>query len=111
MDSKLIELVNISKSYSKITALEQVNMFVDQPEIVGLIGDNGAGKSTLIKVISGVHIPDSGEIWVRGQKAAKWSARPELKPSIRTGRWSSSRQLRGTFSWVGSEPDDSAHSN
>src|SRR6266851_3158005 len=73
MEPKLVELRDISKSYSKVLALEKVNMYIGQPEIVGLIGDNGAGKSTLIKVISGVHPPDTGEIWVRGQKAAKWS--------------------------------------
>ena len=37
-------------------------------EVVGLIGDNGAGKSTLIKVIAGVYVPDSGEIYVDGKR-------------------------------------------
>jgi simple sugar transport system ATP-binding protein len=37
-----------------------------------LIGDNGAGKSTLIKIISGVHAPDSGEILVHGKAQKKW---------------------------------------
>src|SRR5262249_47564558 len=84
MGEKLLELKNISKSYAKITALEEVNIYVEQPEIVGLIGDNGAGKSTLIKVMSGVHAPDSGEIWVRGQRAATWSVAEARKAGIET---------------------------
>jgi simple sugar transport system ATP-binding protein len=84
MDNTLIELKDISKSYNKVTALEHISMYVGQPEIVGLIGDNGAGKSTLIKVISGVHAPDSGEIWVRGQKVSRWSVAEARKAGIET---------------------------
>jgi simple sugar transport system ATP-binding protein len=42
-------------------------------EIVGLLGDNGAGKSTLIKILTGVHRPDSGEIYWKGQKLENYS--------------------------------------
>src|SRR5262249_25463463 len=84
MDSKLVELKDISKSYSNVLALEKVNMYIGQAEICDLIGDNGAGKSTLIKVISGVHPPDSGEIWVRGQKVAKWSVAEARAAGIET---------------------------
>ncbi len=84
MLQKLIELRNITKSYSKVTALEGVTMSVDQPEIVGLIGDNGAGKSTLIKVFSGVHAPDTGEIWVRGQKISRWNVTEARKAGLET---------------------------
>jgi simple sugar transport system ATP-binding protein len=84
MGVELIELKNISKSYSKVTALEQINIYVGQQEIVGLIGDNGAGKSTLIKVISGVHAPDSGEIFVRGQKVTRWNVAEARKAGIET---------------------------
>jgi simple sugar transport system ATP-binding protein len=84
MDTKLVELQDISKSYSKVLALEHVNLDVGHAEIVGLIGDNGAGKSTLIKVISGVHAPDSGEIRVRGQKVAKWSVAEARAAGIET---------------------------
>lgn len=84
MTTRLVELKNVSKSYSKITALENINMYVDQPEIVGLIGDNGAGKSTLIKIISGVHAPDSGEIYIKGQKINNWSVSKAQEAGIET---------------------------
>lgn len=68
MDQRLVELKDITKSFGNVNALTNVNMHVNKQEIVGLIGDNGAGKSTLIKILSGVHTPDSGEIYVRGQR-------------------------------------------
>jgi simple sugar transport system ATP-binding protein len=59
-------------------------MHVNEGEIVGLIGDNGAGKSTLIKILSGVHAPDSGEIYVRGQKVDNWSVSKAQTAGIET---------------------------
>jgi len=74
MDDRLVELKNISKSFGNVNALDRVSMHINKAEIVGLIGDNGAGKSTLIKILSGVHSPDSGEIHVRGAKVdGRWT--------------------------------------
>ena len=74
METKFLELRNISKSFGKVSALARVNFYIKgEPEIVALIGDNGAGKSTLIKIISGVHAPDTGEIYIRGEKVDNWS--------------------------------------
>ncbi len=72
MSDKLLELRSINKSFGTINALRNVSMYVGKQEIVGLLGDNGAGKSTLIKSISGVHSPDTGEIWLRGKKIDRW---------------------------------------
>ncbi len=47
--------------------LQDVNLELGTGEVVGLLGDNGAGKSTLIKIITGVHQPDEGEIYFGGQ--------------------------------------------
>lgn len=60
------EVRNIYKSYGGVHALVDVNFEAYAGEVVGLVGDNGAGKSTLIKVISGAHEPDSGEIYLDG---------------------------------------------
>lgn len=68
----IIELKNISKSFGSVSAVTDISMQVNDNEVLGLIGDNGAGKSTLIRIISGVHAPDSGEILVRAQSQKKW---------------------------------------
>jgi len=62
----LLEVVDIHKRFGSTRALTGASLFVDRGEILGLIGDNGAGKSTLVKVIAGVHRPDSGAILVEG---------------------------------------------
>ena len=72
MAEPIIELRNISKSFGSVSALSSVNLHMNDHEVLGLIGDNGAGKSTLIKIISGVHSPDSGEIYIRGKLQKKW---------------------------------------
>ena len=56
--------------------LEDVNFRLGAGEVVGLLGDNGAGKSTLIKIITGVHQPDRGEILLRRQSRRR-TDRPE----------------------------------
>ena len=57
-----LELRHVSKSFGGVSVLEDVNFRLDVGEVVGLLGDNGAGKSTLIKIITGVHRADAGEV-------------------------------------------------
>ena len=71
---------NISKSYGRVQALEDVTFDVNEREIVGLLGDNGAGKSTLIKVLSGAVPPTSGDIFIRGKKVDDRAAPPTPSP-------------------------------
>jgi simple sugar transport system ATP-binding protein len=81
----IVELKHITKSFGNVNALTDVNLYVKKPEIVGLIGDNGAGKSTLIKILSGVHTPDSGEIWMRGQRIdGRWTVEKAHNAGIET---------------------------
>ena len=84
MTTPPLELKNITKSFGKVSAVDHVDMTINKGEIIGLIGDNGAGKSTFVKVISGVHTPDSGEIYVRGQKAQNWSVTKAREAGIET---------------------------
>jgi len=63
-----LELRNISKSFGEVRSLRNVDLRVGMNEVVGLLGDNGAGKSTLIKVITGYHQPDSGDIYFMGRR-------------------------------------------
>jgi simple sugar transport system ATP-binding protein len=64
----ILEMKDVSKCFGEVEALRHVNFAVGRNEIVGLLGDNGAGKSTLIKIVTGYHRPDSGEIYFNGQK-------------------------------------------
>jgi ABC-type sugar transport system ATPase subunit len=57
----------LSKNFAHVTALRGVDIDVFAGEVLALVGDNGAGKSTLIKILSGVHQPDEGEIRVNGE--------------------------------------------
>lgn len=63
-----LELKNISKSFGDVQSLRNIDFKLGRNEVVGLLGDNGAGKSTLIKIITGYHQPDKGEIFFNGQK-------------------------------------------
>ncbi|MBN1563385.1 MAG: sugar ABC transporter ATP-binding protein [Anaerolineae bacterium] len=62
-----LELRDIHKSFGEVQSLHDVNFRVEQNEVVGLLGDNGAGKSTLIKIITGYHQPDQGEMYFNGE--------------------------------------------
>ncbi len=64
----LIEAKNITKKFGNFVALRGVNFRVGPNEIVGVVGDNGAGKSTLMKILFGIHTPDTGELYVKGRR-------------------------------------------
>jgi ribose transport system ATP-binding protein len=64
----VVELRNVTKRFPGVVALHNMQLAVKPGEIHGLIGENGAGKSTLIKVLTGVHMADEGEIYVHGER-------------------------------------------
>ncbi len=66
-DEYRVELLNIGKSFNGVKALKDVSLRARPGEIHALLGENGAGKSTLMKVLSGAHQKDQGEIKVDGQ--------------------------------------------
>ena len=68
MSEYVVELRNATKRFPGVVALKNMQLAVKPGEILGLIGENGAGKSTLIKVLTGVHQADEGEIYVNGEK-------------------------------------------
>ncbi|MBG1233919.1 ATP-binding cassette domain-containing protein [Aestuariivirga litoralis] len=70
MDTPVLQLKNIHKSFGGVTAIQDFSLDLKAGEVVALVGDNGAGKSTLIKIISGVHGPTSGEILLDGAPAS-----------------------------------------
>lgn len=67
MEEYVLELNGITKMFPGVKALDNVHFKLKAGEIHALMGENGAGKSTFIKVITGVHAPDEGEILLRGE--------------------------------------------
>jgi ABC-type sugar transport system ATPase subunit len=61
---------HLAKRFGPVVALEDVTLRLGRGEVLGLIGDNGAGKSTLIKILTGVHRPDAGQIYLDGREVA-----------------------------------------
>jgi simple sugar transport system ATP-binding protein len=80
----LYEVRGVSKKYGSVVALDNADFHVRAGEVVGLVGDNGAGKSTLVKVLSGAHKPDSGQILLDGQERKWESPRDALDAGIET---------------------------
>ncbi|TVR01102.1 MAG: sugar ABC transporter ATP-binding protein [Spirochaetaceae bacterium] len=63
----ILEMRDITKTFPGVRALDGVRFDLKPGEIHGLMGENGAGKSTFIKIITGVHTPDTGELIINGQ--------------------------------------------
>ncbi|WP_221372493.1 galactose/methyl galactoside ABC transporter ATP-binding protein MglA [Clostridium perfringens] len=66
--SNLLEMQNISKEFPGVKALDNVTLKVKKGSVHALMGENGAGKSTLMKCLFGIYHPNSGEIFISGQK-------------------------------------------
>ncbi|AEJ40094.1 ABC transporter related protein [Sulfobacillus acidophilus TPY] len=63
----IMEARGIRKSFGPVEALRNVSLRLYPGEVLGLVGNNGAGKSTLIKILTGFHAPDGGEIFLNGE--------------------------------------------
>jgi rhamnose transport system ATP-binding protein len=63
----VLELDSVSKSFAATRALKNMSLAIMPGEIHAIVGENGAGKSTLIKIMTGVHSPDTGEIRIDGR--------------------------------------------
>jgi len=59
---------NITKTFANHTALNDLSIKVSQQSIFGLLGPNGAGKTTLIRIINQITAPDSGQLFINGEK-------------------------------------------
>jgi simple sugar transport system ATP-binding protein len=107
MSQPILQLKNINKYFGPIEVLNDISLDVRAGEVVCLLGDNGAGKSTLIKILSGVHVPSSGQILMDGQPIEFKNPRDASDRGIATVH-----QFGGTFPlmsvgrcfWVGVEP-------
>ncbi|MCY1274515.1 Ribose import ATP-binding protein RbsA [compost metagenome] len=71
----MLKLVNVTKSFTGVSVLKDINLEVRRSEVVGLIGENGAGKSTLMKILTGVYAPDQGHLELDGRPVSLGSPR------------------------------------
>jgi len=78
----LLEMKSISKSFSGLKALHNVSLRLRPGSVLALMGENGAGKSTLMKILSGIHRPDEGEIFIKGNRVTINSPQDALKLGI-----------------------------
>ncbi len=65
-----LRLDGITKTFGALTALSNVSLTLGSGEILGLVGDNGAGKSTLVKILSGIHPPTRGSIFINEERVS-----------------------------------------
>lgn len=82
MSNYVLELKDVVKTFGGVTALNGVHFQLKRGEIHALMGENGAGKSTFIKVITGVHQPDSGVMLLEGEKIVLRSTSDSAKLGI-----------------------------
>ncbi len=78
----MLEVRNISKEFPGVRALDNVSMRFEKGTIHALIGENGAGKSTLMKVITGIYIPEYGDIYIDGKKVVFHSYQDSIDHNI-----------------------------
>lgn len=82
MSEYIVEMKHITKRFPGIVANDDVTLNIKKGEILAILGENGAGKSTLMSMLFGMYEPDSGEIWVRGEKVNITSPNEATKLNI-----------------------------
>ncbi len=82
MTGPILEVRGVSKSFPGVLALDDVAMTLEPGQIHALLGENGAGKSTLIKILTGVHAPDAGGVWLQGTQQRFQTPREAIAAGI-----------------------------
>ena len=79
---EILTLTGISKSFPGVRALNDVSLALEAGKVTALIGENGAGKSTIVKILTGIYMPDQGEVRVDGKPCAFASPRDSWAAGI-----------------------------
>ena len=82
-ETPILDIREVSKEFPGVLALDKVSLTVKAGEVHALVGENGAGKSTLVKVLSGVHVPDGGEVLLGGERYRPRDPEDALTAGIR----------------------------
>jgi len=69
-DTVVLRASGVSKSFFGVRVLDGIDIEVRRGEVHGLVGENGAGKSTLMKILAGVHLPDTGAVEFEGRRVS-----------------------------------------
>lgn len=67
MSNKLIDIIDITKSYDENVILDKLNLYIRENEFLTLLGPSGCGKTTLLRILGGFETPDSGDIIFDGK--------------------------------------------
>lgn len=83
-DAPLLQIRQVSKKYGDVEVLRDIDFSLRASTVHGVIGQNGAGKSTLVGIVSGIVVPDSGEVLLSGVPIEKGSPKASLSVGIAT---------------------------
>jgi len=79
-----LEVRGVTKRFGALVVLRGVDMVLREGEVLGLVGDNGAGKSTLVKILSGFHRQDDGDLFIGGERVELSSVQDARSHGIET---------------------------
>lgn len=82
MATPLVRMVSVTKKFPGVVANQNVSFELMPGEIHALLGENGAGKSTLMSILTGLYMPDEGEIFIKGHKISFSSPRDAIEAGI-----------------------------
>ena len=99
---KLLEMKNIEKSFGDLQVLKDINLFVEEGEVVSIIGPSGSGKSTLLRCATFLETIDAGSIAYVGQYAAETKTAGRI--CLHWGAEKAAEQLRPGVSELQSFP-------
>lgn len=108
----LLEVANVSKAFPGVIALSNVELQVRPGTVLALMGENGAGKSTLMKIVAGIHKPDSGELRLKGQPVSFDTPLAALQAGIAMIHQELNLMPHMTVAeniWLGREPLNALH--